>query len=373
MIPIFRRIFAVPVTAATLILAGCGGGPAKPFDARAVPSAPDYARPEAWLALPGRNGLERSTPAEFSAVDEAAAPADVFFIHPTTVKGSDAWNAPWDAPDEAAPLNRAVLMGQASVFNGCCRIYAPHYRQASLRGLGDPGAVDLAYADIAAAFRQFIAHRNAGRPFIIASHSQGTMHAVRLLQDQILGTPLQDRMVAAYLIGGYVPDAFPELGLPLCDAPDQTGCVLTWNAGKPGSLTARIVIHDKTYWWRGAMKAHDQAPAVCVNPLTWRLQGQGPGAAAADANPGSMPLPRAPWPPGASPMAALTPGLTGARCHDGMLDVDLSNPAPAEYGDPLTRNFGSYHLNDYGLFYGSLRENTLRRVHAWTAAHPGAR
>jgi hypothetical protein len=370
-----KKAPAVPALAAALMLAtpflaSCGGGPSQPFDAHAVPSAPDYRKPEAWLALPGRNGLERSAPAGFSVVDEAQAPADVFFIHPTTVKGSEAWNAPWDAPDESAPLNRAVLMGQASVFNGCCRIYAPRYRQASLRGLGDPGAVDLAYADIAAAFREFIARRNGGRPFIIASHSQGTVHAVRLLQEEVLGTPLQDRMVTAYLIGGYVPDAFPELALPLCDSADQTGCVLTWNTSKPGSLAARIVIYRKTYWWRGAMKSEDPAPAVCVNPLTWRVQGDDvEDAATADANPGSMPLPRAPWPSAAARMPELSPHLTGARCHDGMLEVDIPKDAPAEYSDPLTRNFGSYHLNDYGLFYGALRENALRRVQAWRALH----
>jgi hypothetical protein len=359
-----------PALVAALILAGCGGGPSKPFDVRAVPPAPDYTQSDAWLALPGREGLERSAPAGFTVVDEATAPADVFFIHPTTVKGSEVWNAAWDTSDEIAPLNRAVLMGQASVFNGCCRIYAPRYRQASLKGLGDPGAVDLAYADVAAAFREFIAHRNAGRPFIIASHSQGTLHAIRLLQEEILGTPLQGRMVAAWLVGGYVPEAFPELGLPLCDAADQTGCVLTWNSSKPGSVAARIIIYRKTYWWRGRKKSDHQAPAVCVNPLTWRLQGHGEDAAPADANPGSMPLPRAPWPSVGAPMAALTPHLTGARCHDGMLEVDIPGDAPADYSDPLARNFGSYHLNDYGLFYGSLHENILTRVRAWTAAHP---
>jgi len=365
-----RRAFGVAAIAAAATLAGCGGGPSKPFDIALAPPAPDYARPEAWLALPGRDGLERSAPTGLAVVDETSAAADVFFIHPTTVKGSETWNAAWDASDAVAPLNRAVLMGQTSVFNGCCRIYAPHYRQASLKGLGDTGAVDLAYADVAAAFRDFIAHRNDVRPFIIAAHSQGVVHAIRLLQEQVLGTPLQDRLVVAYLIGGYVPDAFPELGLPLCDAPDQTGCVLTWNSSKPGSLTARIILHDPRYWWRGAWKDADQAPAVCVNPLTWRVQGHGPEAVGAEANPGSMSLPRDPFPAAAATMPPLLPHLTGARCHDGMLEVDIPKDSPADYSDPLARTFGSYHLNDYGLFYAALRENALTRVHAWTATHP---
>jgi len=350
-----------------LTLAGCGGKAAS-FEVADVPPAPGYSQTAAWLAFPGRDGLERSVPEGLTPVVEAEAAADVFFIHPTTIADRQGMNGPWDATDEAAPLNPAVLLNQAGVFNGCCRIYAPRYRQATLPGLSNPQAVDLAYQDIVAAFRVFIAEHNDGRPFILASHSQGTIHAVQLLQREIMGTPLQDRLVVAYLIGGYTPDAFPEIGMPICDAPDQTGCVISWNASKIGSATARIIINGKTYWWNGAMKDADQPPAVCVNPLTWRA-GSTETAASADLNPGSMPLPHAPFPTAAAPMVPLTPGLTGARCHDGMLEVDLSD-APDTYSDTLTRLAGSYHLNDYGLFYGALRENAVTRVGAWRSAHP---
>ena len=355
-----------PVIVAVLLgsaiaLAACGGAPSRPFDARVVPPAPDYTQAAAWLALPGHDGLERSTPAGFTPVSEADAPADVFFIHPTTSSNGEAWNAPWDATGEAAPLNPAVLMGQASVFNGCCRIYAPRYRQASLAALSkSQPAVDLAYSDVAAAFREFIAHHNDGRPFIIASHSQGTGHAIRLMQTEIMGTPLQDRLVAAYLIGGYVPDNFGELGLPVCDAPDQTACVLSWNTSQTGRRGARILIEDKTYWWRGADKSTDQAPAICVNPLTWRRQ----GAAPADVNPGSLPLPRGPFPTAAAPLPAPSPQLTGAECRNGLLNVDIGGDPPG-FRDGLSVLTGSYHASDYGIFYAAIRENAAVRVAAW--------
>lgn len=349
-------------------LAGCAGGPSDRFEATAAPAAPDYRRPEAWLAFPGRNGLERSAPAGRAAIPEADAPADVFFIHPTTTKAGEVWNAAWDAPDEAAPLNPAVLISQVSAFNGCCRLYAPRYRQATLRALGEAGALDLAYADIAAAFRLFLAEHNDGRPVIIASHSQGTMHAIRLMQEEVLGRPVQGRLVAAYLIGGYVPADFGTVGLPVCESARQTGCVLSWNASKIGSLTARIIIHNKTYWWRGGWKSENQAPALCVNPLTWRA-GDAAEATAASENPGSLPFPAAPYPPGGAPLPPLDPGLTGARCHGGMLEVALPSTAGAGYSDGLTRLAGSYHLNDYGLFHDALRANAVDRVSAWREAH----
>lgn len=365
MTPAFRPLSCLAFATA-LTAVGCAVPPG-PFAETLAPPAPDYSRSAAWLALPGGRGLERSAPAGLSAVSEDEASADVFFIHPTTAEAKDVWNAGWDVSDEAAPLNRSVLLGQASAFNGCCRIFAPRYRQATLPALSrSQDAVDLAYDDVAAAFRQFIADRNDARPFILASHSQGTAHAIRLLQVEILGTPLQDRLVAAYLIGGYVPDTFPRIGLPVCDAPDQTGCVVSWNAGKPGSLGSRIVIHDKTYWWNGAQKTDDQPPAVCVNPLSWRAQGPGAEPVAAAANPGSMPLPGAPFPVAPGSLPALTPGLTGAHCNDGRLEVDLQPDAPPAYGDSLTRLFGSYHLNDYGLFYAALHGNAAVRARAFT-------
>ena len=196
---------------AILALAGCSQ-PA-PFDPAHVPPAPDYSQPSAWLAFPGRDGIERSTPPGMAAVDEAQAPADVFFIHPTTYLRNDVWNAAYDAAGADAPYNGPVLLNQVSAFNGCCRLYAPQYRQASLKGLGkSPEAVDLAYGDVARAFRRYIAHENNGRPFILASHSQGTAHLVRLLQQEVLGTPLQARLVAVYAVGGYAPASFASIG-----------------------------------------------------------------------------------------------------------------------------------------------------------------
>jgi hypothetical protein len=40
--------------------------------------------------------------------------------------------------------------------------------------------------------------------FIIASHSQGTHHSIRLLAEEIDGTDLYSRMVGAYIIGGTI-------------------------------------------------------------------------------------------------------------------------------------------------------------------------
>lgn len=328
-----------------------------------TPVAPDYGQEDAWLAFPGLDGIERSTPPGHVAVDENRAVADVFFIHPTTYRGNDVENAPYVQSAKVEELNGAVLLGQMSVFNGCCRIYAPRYRQTSVAALGRPAASDLAYSDVAAAFRYFLKHHNKGRPFIIASHSQGTQHAAILLQREVLGKPLQSRLVAAYLIGGYVPDSFAQIGLPVCDASSQTGCVISYNASKQGSRLARMVIDNKTYWWQGKVIDRNQAPAICVNPLNLRQEGPSP----ATANLGSLPFPKMPYPEKAAPLPELVPNLTGAMCRGGMLEVKLRSPQPAGFVDKLTVLAGSYHLNDYGLFYANLRGDAIGRVNAWKA------
>ena len=50
-----------------------------------------------------------------------------------------------------------VMRDQASVFNECCRVFAPRYRQATLYSFQDNSgsgekALDLAYEDVRTAF-----------------------------------------------------------------------------------------------------------------------------------------------------------------------------------------------------------------------------
>ena len=369
---VLRRILIGIVVLVVLVLAlataawALIGSPPKSFDLTAQPPAPDYTRPSAWLAFPGHNGQERSTPPGMTAIDEAKAPADVFFVHPTTDLDGRIWNAPFDAPDDVAKLNPPVRLGQASAFNGCCRIYAPQYRQASLGGLKEPKAVAMAYADVANAFRYYIAHENKGRPFILASHSQGTALAIELVQREILGTPLQGRMIAAYLVGGYVPQAFATIGLPTCDAPKQTGCVMSWNTSKAGwNLPRKLLLSRPGYWWQGALVTRGAAPPICVDPLGWRANGSAPAAA----NPGSLPFPKAPFPAGATTLSPLAPQLTGATCNGPMLEVQIPSDAPPGFSDKLSAFLGIYHANDYGIFYAAVRQNAIDRTAAWLAAH----
>ena len=331
--------------------------------------APDYAAPDAWAAYPGRSSHADDVPEGVAQSDDQTPSSKpwpkvpVFFIHPTTYLAPVMGNAAYDAGGEVgARVDDAVLRFQASVFNDCCRIFAPRYRQASLHAVtsNTPAgyeAVNLAYSDVVRAFDAFLKANPEGA-FVLASHSQGSIHALRLLQERIVGTPLQRRLVAAYIVGVALPMSIENLGLPICRSETATGCVITWNSVRRGHDDRRRK-EDAVIWWDGRYQPIAGRPLVCVNPLDWQLDGDAP----ATINLGAV------YSAGRNrPIPPPIPGLTGARCEDGLLGVEIPRNERRRFGDVLTLT-GIYHDFDYGLFYMNIRTNVRLRVRAWLDAH----
>ena len=340
--------------------------PRHAFSTETEPKQPDYRDERAWLALPGRaDDADVVAPGTQAMDRQADAAVDVFFIHPTTWLSPRSWNAAFDETGPTAQrLSRGVLRLQASAFNQCCRIYAPRYRQATLAAFLEHGpdaydALERAFGDVQRAFDVFLRDRNSGRPFIIASHSQGSLHALRLLQQRIIGTPLAARLVAAYLIGGSVPAEIEQRGLTICAAPLQTGCIIAWNTVEAGKVDQRRRERGVS-WLDGRYLPLGGRPIVCVNPLDWRRD----SVASAALNAGALPNPGAD-----APLRSPVANLTGAACKDGALAVDLPSDKREGFRDPLTLG-GDYHDFDYNLFYMNLRANAVARVNAFVNAQP---
>ena len=335
--------------------------PTMDFAEAPAPLAPDYSQPQGWAALPDREDAADVVPAEVQD-RQATAQVDVFFVHPTTFFGTAGWNQSLDDTSTNQLTDMFVLRGQASVFNSCCRIYAPRYRQATIYSFMDSSgngkaALALAYEDVERAFDYFIENYNQGRPFILASHSQGSVHVRALLERRITGTPLRERLVAAYPIGFSIhreelAKAVPDV--PVCESPDQVGCLVSWNAVGPRASP-----------WG------DPSRNICVNPLTWRVDG---AAAAASLNLGGVAY------PGtfegtladvkgvpqefidAEPV--LETGVADAQCVNGMLlvqEIHSKNYAAR----PMGRD--NYHIYDYNLFHMNLRKNVEQRVEKYLA------
>ena len=173
------------------------------FGEQASPSAPDYSLEESWAALPKINSKAELTPSSLENIN-VTKEINCFFVHPTGFFLKD-WN--FDLNRETATFQRTELMlaTQASAFNGICQIYAPQYRQATFAAISTNqnessiNSLELAYSDVKNAFEYFLFEINKNKPFILASHSQGSLHSQRLLVEY--APYLKKNMIAAYLIG----------------------------------------------------------------------------------------------------------------------------------------------------------------------------
>jgi hypothetical protein len=335
------------------------------WDLKYKAPAPDYADSRSWAALPSKPGLTAYVPAGV-APGPGDPKVDVFFIHPTGYMSGAEWNSPMAADSQTEENTRWMMANQASAFNGCCAVYAPRYREATIfRYVHAPAGIykqsgDFAYADVDRAFTYFLEHYSKGRPFIIAGHSQGTEHGFNLVKRRIAGTPLAQRMVAAYLIGGGITDTEIDAlnGVHACASATDTHCVIHWATYAQGSKP-----------WR----APTEGKLLCVNPLTWQRDGGlAPASLHQGAVPGSGEFQINFWGDDRArgmkfdPLKAPLKAWTGAECRNGFLFVKDQSGGPFGRGGLG----GNYHGLDYPLFAMDIRRNAQARVAAYLAAHP---
>jgi len=338
-----------------------------------APLAADaYADPAMWFARPGKPGTDPARWQPEWAEGKALAQPDaetpayaVFFIHPTSYIPIKYVNdMRWNARLDDADANRQALLfikGMATPFNRAADIWIPRYRQAVFGSFltADPKAdraLDAAYADVEQAFYYFLDHADPKLPIVLAGHSQGALHLQRLLARRIAGTPVEQRIAAAYSIGWPVSleHDLPALGLPACTAADQPGCVMSWlSFAEPADPGQMLGHYARKKGFDG--KDRTGSPILCTNPLT----GTKDGVAAAEANPGSL-VPDVDLDSG-----ELVPGIVGARCDaNGLLLVGV----PLELGTYVLPG-NNYHVYDVPLFWRSLQLDVARRVGAWQAAN----
>lgn len=340
------------------------GGPAQPFDPEDAVAPPDYADEVNWAALPSQDGVEDRYPAGISApVKQGGAPVDVFFIHPTGYLKGNSWIFSMDANTSTEENTQWMMANQASAYNSCCNVYAPRYRQANIFAYfkGEDireEVLAFAYTDVERAFDFFIDNYNQGRPFVLASHSQGTHHAIRLLKEKIDTSPLAQRLVAAYIIGGGIATAeFTDMqDISICDDPTQLHCAVHWDTWSEAVIDQELP---------------DSAGNVCVNPLSWRRDG---GPAGMSSHAGAVPV------SGAfqvelsgedlatgvvfEPLAAAQVGTLDAQCKDGLLYI--TDQSETDFGN-VGGSFGggNYHGLDYPVFHMDIRENALLRTQTY--------
>ena len=295
--------------------------------------------------------------------DKVKGNAAIFFIHPTSYLDKENWNAPLD-DERSQSRARLFLRGMSSVFNASGDIWAPRYRQAAFGAFltnAKEGklAQEAAYADVSLAFNRFIADvdasKDAKRPIILAGHSQGSLHLMKLLSDRIARSKdLKSRIAAAYIVGWpiSITNDAPYLGLEPCQDANQSGCILSWQSfAEPADYAQLKNIYDKSIGLNGRARAGSKI--ICTNPVSG---GQNQKTSAQD-NLGTL-----------VPNAQLTKGelidkSVPARCNeDGFLLIG----DPPELG-PYVLPGNNYHVYDYPLFWNNIRKDALNRIRVFSA------
>jgi hypothetical protein len=229
-------------------------------------------------------------------------------------------------------IDKRPVRLQASVFNKAARVYAPRYRQSHVNAfrkdtVEGEKALNFAYKDVKKAFEYYLKNYNDGRPIIIASHSQGTWHARRLLKEYFDGRSLQKQLVCAYLVGFAIyKEDYPNISV--CQNASETGCYVSWSSFEEGyyypDTTKDILVGE-----------------VSVNPISWKT----------DLEPASGDI-----------AVLLKPQkkkryFTEVRIKNDMVWVDTKLL--------FLRRANTLHIVDYNLYWDSIRKNVSTRVNAF--------
>ena len=232
-------------------------------------------------------------------------------------------------------VDNSTILNQASAFNGSGKIYAPRYRQAHYHVYvttdkdDKKKSLDVAYSDVKASFEYYLKNYNQGRPIVIASHSQGTTHATRLIKEFFDNKPLQNKLVCAYIIGLPVPENY-YITIPVCKDSAATGCLVSW----------------RTYQ-RGYEIKQENLKAVVVNPLNWTMD---TSFIPAKQNIGGVLL----------KFNKIIPQVVDANIHNNILWTSKPNV----FGKILF-NKKNYHVGDINLFYMNIRQNVKTRISSY--------
>lgn len=305
---------------------------------------PDYANIRNWAAHPAKNDPSDSIPRPISKSYKPDQLVDVFFLHPTSYLDPlkpYGWSASLKDTKTNIYTDYSSILNQASIFNEVGKIYAPRYRQAHIQAyypittadsVNAIAAFELAYQDIKNAFEFYLKNYNNGRPIIIASHSQGSSHAIRLLKEYFDEKPLAKKLVAAYVVGMAInPNEYKQL--KACTQPEETGCILAWRTYLEGYIPPFVQIED--------------FKSIVTNPISWDTS-----KAEMDrfSNDGAV----------LYKFNRVTSHVAGAINHDGV----LWTKKPQFLGSFLFKT-KNYHVADYNFYYLSIRKNAAMRTLAY--------
>jgi len=282
----------------------------------------------------------------------------VFYVYPTIYSGTNPKNM--DISDPSLRENaKGLLVAQAGVYSEHANLFAPFYRQqtAALQSMSaGNGGVDafqdpvfqVGAMDIERAFDFYLKHLNPDRPFILASHSQGTMTLINLMRKRFNNPALKKRLIAAYLIGYSVTkdDLKKYPWMKLAKGEDDTGIIITYNTEGVDAGPSPVLLPG----------------AVAINPLNWKTDST---LADRNANLGAKFYNDA-----TGKLIEEIPNFAAAYIDNkkGVLIVsNMKTPESKEINlDNMGRwSKGVYHRYDYAFWYVNLQQNVKVRIDSY--------
>ena len=277
--------------------------------------------------------------------------ADLFLICPT-VDMNDEFNMSLDDEDTKASFLGALNM-ERGLYEENARMYAPYYRQASMKVYSleaedQERYLSRAYRDVSSAFSYYLKHENQGRPIILAGFSQGADMCYRLLEEYFGDEALYEQLVAVYAIGWPCTERlvsqYPQIKPAV--AADDVGVVISFDCEAPELAETFITpIGQKAY---------------TINPLNWMTDGT---PADKSQNLGAC------FTRYSGEIRREEAQLCGCYIDETRGVVKVTDVAPEDY-PPVVPGLpeGAYHIYDYQFFFRNLQRNVTDRLDTYLTA-----
>ena len=297
--------------------------------------AVDYSDKNNWLRQP-----------------EITKDVDVFYVYPTEyADDSEEASMFADINDKSLrQLWEEVYQMQGTAYEESANVFAPYYRQVNMASAIKLPREELnaAFAstpkeDVFAALDYYFEHLNDGRPFILASHSQGSIMQSLVLAEYMKKHPeLLKRMIAAYVIGYSITKDYLEANphLKFAEGAEDTGVIISYNTESAGNENNIVVLPG----------------AISINPINWKRDET---YASAEENLG-----------GYIPNEELgkmedVPHPADAQVNLERGVVITTTQAMKPMAGPVPFGNGSFHSGDYALYYYNIKENVATRIAAY--------
>ena len=328
---------AILICGTTMVLSSCtneSDNPA-PVDPESESKAPDYSDKNNWLRQP-----------------KATKDVDVFYVYPTEYS-DDSEGASMFADINNKDLREAwenVYQMQATAYEESANVFAPYYRQVNMASAvklpieqRNATFASTPKEDVFAALDYFFENLNEGRPFILASHSQGSIMQSLVLAEYMKVHPeYLKRMIAAYVIGYSITEDYLKANphLKFAEGADDTGVIISYNTEEAGNENNIVVLPG----------------AISINPLNWKRDEtyasaeENLGGYIANEELGKM---------------EFVPHAADAQINLERGVIITTSKAMKPMPGPVPFGMGSFHSGDYALYYYNIKQNVATRIAAY--------